>query len=66
MKVGDYYYFWHNSGLQNQMVLYKMKNKNSKMFVKLDEAEVFLDPNTLVANGTASVSDKDLAWSSNG
>lgn len=48
-KVGDYYFFTKNNGLQNQSIWFIKKG--------LDGAEqVFLDPNTLTADGTAAVS----------
>jgi prolyl oligopeptidase len=48
VKRGDYYYFSKNDGLQNQSVLYRQKTLQ-------DAPEVFIDPNTLSANGTAAL-----------
>lgn len=53
-KEGDYYYFFKNDGLQNQSVLYRQKGINGT-------PEVFLDPNKLSADGTASLAS--LAFS---
>jgi len=48
-KVGEYYFFTKNNGLQNQSIWFIKKG--------LDGAEeVFLDPNKLTADGTAAVS----------
>lgn len=48
-KVGEYYFFTKNDGLQNQSIWFIKKG--------LDGAEeVFLDPNKLTADGTAAVS----------
>ncbi|KAG0040784.1 hypothetical protein BGZ83_002443 [Gryganskiella cystojenkinii] len=47
-KRGDYYYYFHNSGLQPQRVLYQQDTLES-------EPRVFLDPNSLEADGTASL-----------
>ncbi|WP_175634646.1 prolyl oligopeptidase family serine peptidase [Pedobacter ghigonis] len=48
-KVGEYYFFTKNNGLQNQSIWLIKKG--------LDGAEeVFLDPNKLTADGTAAVS----------
>jgi len=47
-KEGDYYYFFKNDGLQNQSVLYRQKGISGT-------AEIFLDPNKLSADGTASL-----------
>ncbi len=48
-KEGNYYYYYANSGLQNQYVLYRKKSLNSK------DAEVFLDPNKFSKDGTVSM-----------
>jgi len=47
-RRGDRYFFFHNNGLQNQSVLYKQESLEAK-------ETVFLDPNTLNANGTSSL-----------
>ncbi|KAJ3416866.1 hypothetical protein HDV05_008451 [Chytridiales sp. JEL 0842] len=47
-KNGDAYYYFHNSGLQAQSVLYKMDTLDSK-------PKSFLDPNTLSSDGTVSL-----------
>lgn len=49
-KHGDYYYFYKNTGLQNQSVLYRTKNPDDTA-----TAEVFLDPNTFAHNGAVSL-----------
>ena len=46
-KVGEYTFFYKNNGLQNQSVLYFQKGK--------EEPKVFMDPNTLSADGTAAM-----------
>ncbi len=46
-KEGKYTYFYKNTGLQNQSVLYRQLDNN--------ESEVFLDPNTFSAKGTTSL-----------
>ncbi|RKP15052.1 prolyl oligopeptidase [Piptocephalis cylindrospora] len=48
-RRGSHYYYFHNSGLQNQAVLYKQDTLES-------EPRVFLDPNVLEEDGTASLS----------
>ncbi|KAK6052075.1 hypothetical protein COOONC_10419 [Cooperia oncophora] len=50
-KHGDFYYYFHNTGLQNQSVLYQQKNVTEK-------GEVFLDPNTLSPDGTIALAEK--------
>lgn len=57
-RHGDHYYYSYNSGLQNQAVYYKVKEKNSYEIDYDDpvkESEVFLDPNEFSNDGTASV-----------
>ncbi|MFD2582645.1 prolyl oligopeptidase family protein [Pedobacter vanadiisoli] len=48
-KIGEYYFFTKNDGLQNQSIWFIKKGLDGK-------EEVFLDPNTLTADGTAAVS----------
>ena len=47
-KVGEYFFFYKNDGLQNQSVLYYQKGFNGK-------PSVFLDPNTFSTDGTVAV-----------
>lgn len=53
-KEGEWYYFYKNSGLENQSILYRQKGLNG-------EPELFLDPNKLSEDGTASLAS--LAFS---
>lgn len=46
-KVGDYYFIYKNSGLQNQSVIYYRKGKSG-------EEKVFIDPNELSEEGTVT------------
>lgn len=48
-KVGEYYFFYMNNGLQNQSALYCRKGINGV-------PELFLDPNTFSDNGTVALS----------
>jgi prolyl oligopeptidase len=48
VKVGDYYLYYKNDGLQNQSVIYVKKGADGK-------EEVFIDPNKLSDNGTVAV-----------
>ncbi|XP_033249298.1 prolyl endopeptidase-like [Drosophila miranda] len=49
MKNGSYYYYYKNTGLQNQHVL--MQQESLK-----EEGRVFIDPNELSADGTTAMS----------
>jgi prolyl oligopeptidase len=49
-KAGDNYFYYKNDGLQNQSVLYFLKDLES-------EPEVFLDPNTFSNDGTVALDD---------
>ncbi len=49
-KHGDYYYFYKNTGLQNQDVLYRTKNPSDT-----SSAKIFLDPNTFAQDGVVSL-----------
>jgi len=46
--VNGVYYAWRNDGLQNQSVLYRLKNLE-------DFGDVVLDPNTLSEDGTVAI-----------
>ncbi len=48
-QEGEYYYFYKNSGLQNQSVLYRQKGLEGA-------AEVYIDPNTFSEDGTVKLS----------
>jgi prolyl oligopeptidase len=47
-KKGKRYFFYKNDGIQNQSVLYVQEGLNGK-------SKILLDPNTLAADGTASL-----------
>lgn len=50
-EEGDYTYFYKNDGLQNQYVIYRFKTGEGSM----ENAEVFLDPNTFAEDGSTSL-----------
>ncbi len=54
IKQGDYHYFSKNDGLQNQAVVYRVKNFD-------DEPEVFLDPNTFSEDGTTALGGRSFS-----
>lgn len=56
-RRGEYYYFYKNSGLQNQSVLYRKKGEQG-------EPEIFLDPNTFSKDGTTTM--RGLSFSKDG
>jgi prolyl oligopeptidase len=47
-KRGNKFFYFHNSGLQNQSVLYSQPSLDAP-------AEVFVDPNTWSEDGTAAI-----------
>lgn len=56
---GDYTYFYKNTGLQNQSVLYRYPKASTP-----DLAEIFLDPNIFSEDGTTSLGN--LSFSESG
>ncbi|EYC45993.1 hypothetical protein Y032_0411g954, partial [Ancylostoma ceylanicum] len=58
-KHGKFYYYSHNTGLQNQNVIFRQASLKEK-----ENGEEFLDPNSLAADGTTSVSM--LKWTEDG
>ncbi|KAG6387955.1 hypothetical protein SASPL_153151 [Salvia splendens] len=52
-RAGDHYFYFHNSGLQPQRVLYIQDNVDG-------EAEVLIDPNTFSEDGTVKFSG--ISW----
>ena len=56
-KQGSFTYYYKNSGLQNQSVIYREASDNAA-------AEVFLDPNSFSADGTTSMAG--IAFSKDG
>lgn len=54
-KAGNHYFYTHNSGLQNQSVVYVMDSLNGT-------PRVLLDPNTYRADGTAALNGTSVSW----
>ncbi len=53
-KEGDRYFYFYNTGLQNQDIMYVKKNLE-------DEGEVFLDPNELSDDGTVALAGLSIS-----
>jgi prolyl oligopeptidase len=53
-KEGGRYFYTRNDGLQNQSVLYTLKNLS-------DEPRLLLDPNTLAADGTVALAGAEVS-----
>jgi prolyl oligopeptidase len=54
-KAGNHYFYFHNSGLQNQAVVYVMDSLNGA-------ARELLDPNTYRKDGTTALSGTATSW----
>lgn len=57
-KAGDHYFYFHNSGLQNQSVVYVMNSLAGP-------ARVLLDPNTFRKDGTVALDGESESWNGN-
>lgn len=53
-KVGEYYFYFKNDGLQNQSILYYKLGVDG-------ESQIFLDPNTLSEGGTVALVSVDFS-----
>src|SRR5580658_5758837 len=54
-KAGNRYFYSHNSGLQNQSVLYVMDSLNGP-------SRELIDPNTYRKDGTAALNGQSVSW----
>ena len=54
-KAGNRYFYFHNSGLQNQSVVYVTDSLSGS-------AHELLDPNTYRKDGTAALSGESVSW----
>ena len=54
-KAGNHYFYFHNSGLQNQSVLYVTDSLTGP-------ARELLDPNTYRKDGTAALAGESVSW----
>jgi prolyl oligopeptidase len=57
-RAGGHYFYLHNSGLQNQSVLYVTDSLDGT-------PRELLDPNTYRKDGTAALSDLSVSWNGN-
>ncbi|HTW67637.1 MAG TPA: prolyl oligopeptidase family serine peptidase [Bryobacteraceae bacterium] len=57
-KAGKHYFYFHNSGLQNQSVLYVTDSLSGS-------GRVLLDPNTYRKDGTAALTGESVSWNGN-
>ena len=57
-KAGNHYFYFHNSGLQNQSVLFVMDSLSGT-------PRELLDPNTYRKDGTAALSGESVSWNGN-
>ena len=55
-KEGDHYFYRHNTGLQNQSVVFVMDSLTGP-------ARELLDPNTYRKDGTAALTGESVSWS---
>jgi prolyl oligopeptidase len=55
-KAGSHYFYSHNTGLQNQSVIYVADSLNGS-------PRELLDPNTYRKDGTAALSGESVSWS---
>ncbi len=53
--MGERYFFFYNTGLQNQAVLYTMRGIDGA-------ARVFIDPNTLSKDGSINLGEESPSW----
>ena len=54
-RAGGHYFYFHNSGLQNQSILYVSDSLDGT-------PRVLIDPNTYRKDGTAALSDLSVSW----
>ena len=56
-KAGPHYYYFRNSGLQNQSILYVTDSVSATA-----QPRVLIDPNTYRADGTAALNGESISW----
>jgi prolyl oligopeptidase len=57
-RAGGHYFYLHNSGLQNQSVLYVVDSLNGS-------PRELIDPNTYLKDGTAALTGESVSWNGN-